>query len=407
MTVNAIQNLNLQTQSGSDADVTQVIDLKPTTVSLGTVTGVTTSSGTTTYYADFIDFFSARASFSSINFENLTTAAYNALSALSSGDTLTLGPWASNDGNPTSVTVDFTDGSESYLSVYYSSSASNLNAFVSPSAYSSSDYVSISSTNTEVTTDNSSLALSQTYFEIGNVTPFVSADATVSGSTVTVTGDFSSSISAGMSVVEKNYASGPSVQQYNLVTGAWVDYAQSSVWSSPTTLTAAHRGWSGINMYSANGDYMWGITQIEIPSDWDDWVIEVDAVCNTSMSNATGTNVAYFELRMITNPTSVGGDKLTINGTSRQVQRETSVQVYNSSYVPGTPRTLCKRVFLSPTLNQYHLIGMHTVINKPVIDNWDSFESTTEVCVYAWIDPRFQQGVAGSPDMKVIAKRTG
>ena len=407
MTVNAIQNLNLQTQSDSDANATQVMNLKPTTVSLGTVIGSTTSSGTTTYYAGEIDFLMATASNSVVEFNALTTAAYNALSALSSGDTLTLGPWASNNGNPTSVTVSSTNGDTSSFYVNWSSAANNYSQFGPPrQAQSPSHYVSISFTSTVVTTDNSSLALSQTYFEIGNLTPFVSANATVSGSTVTLNGDFGSSISAGMSVVEKNYAAGPSVQQYNLVTGAWVDYAQSSVWGSPTTLTATHRGTAGLGIFSTN-DYMWGITHIEIPSDWNDWVIDVNATCSISMANATGSTIAYAQLRMITNPTSVGGDKLTINGTSRHAQRSASIQVYNSSYVPGTARELTNEHFLSPTLNQRHFLGLHTVINKPVVDTWETFESTTEVCVYAWLDPRFQQGNLNFPTMQVTARRVG
>ena len=403
MAVNAIQNLNLQTQSGSSSDFTQVLDLQPTTVSLGTVTGVSASSGTQTFYNDNGSW---RVQFNLVVFESLTTAAYNALSALSSGDTVTLGPWASQNGFPTYVIVDFVDGDANYFQLFFSGTAPNFSNF-GPQSYDPSDYFAVSGTNTEVTTDNSSLALSQTYFEIGNLTPFVSADATVSGNTITVAGDFSSSISAGMSVVEKSYASGPNVLQYNLQTGGWVDYAQTSVWGSPTTLTAMHIGSNSMQIYSAN-DYVFGSTLIQIPSEWNEWIIQVNATAGVYMTNMTGTKAMYAELQFIANPTVFNpSEKLTISESNRHDAKPSGINTWSANLFGGLTIVLDKVNYSDSTTNSNKQMSFTGIVNKPKVEQTYPIEDVTEVGVFIVLDPRFQQGVLDRPSMSVTAIRTG
>jgi hypothetical protein len=402
MAVNAVQNLNLQTQGGSSSDFTQVLDLQPTTVSLGTVTGVSAVSGTATFYNEngFWE-----TGFSDVSLDSLSDDAFTALTSLSSGDTVTLGPWASNNGHPTYVIFDSYYGDAGYFSLYFSDTAPNYrsHAFGSPP----SAYFSVVGNNTEVTTDNSSLALSQTYFEIGDLTPFVTADVTVSGNAITLAGDLSSSISAGMTVVEKSYASGPNVLQYNLQTGGWVDYAQTSVWGSPTTLSATHYGNNGMQIYSAN-DYVFGSTLIQIPSEWNDWIIQVNATAGVSMTNMTGTTSMFAELQCIANPTVFNpGELLTISESNRHAMKSTSITIWSASLLGGLSLLLDKVFYNDSTTSNYKQISLTGIANKPKLEQAYPIEDITEVGVFVVLDPRFQQGSIDRPTISVTAIRTG
>jgi hypothetical protein len=249
--------------------------------------------------------------------------------------------------------------------------------------------------------------LSQTYFEIGDLTPFVTADATVSGNAITLAGDLSSSISAGMTVVEKSYASGPNVLQYNLQTGEWVDYAQTSVWGSPTTLSATHYGNNGMQIYSAN-DYVFGSTLIQIPSEWNDWIIQVNATAGVSMTNMTGTTTMFAELQCIANPTVFNpGDLLTISESNRHAMKTTSMTIWSASLIGGLSLLLDKVFYNDSTTSNYKQISFTGIANKPKLEQAYPIEDITEVGVFVVLDPRFQQGSIDRPTISVTAIRTG
>lgn len=373
-----------------------VFRIEPNVASLGTVTGVTTSTSTTTYYENNIDFSYGMTFPGYIELGGLSTAAYNDLSALSSGDTLTLGPWASTDGNPTSVTINYTTGSSGpgFFYVYYSSAASNFDEFYAQTS-SSSDYVSFSSTVTVVTTDNSSLAFSQPHFEIGDLTPFVSADATVSSGTITLAGDLSSSISAGMSVVEKSYSStGPKYVQYNLASGEYED----AKFASPSEFVATFRSSSG-HSFNSTTNYVWGVTLIEFPSDWVEWVVDVDYELNL-LANAAGTNIAYFRLRWMPNPTTVTASTMvTLNESNTWASQLGGLITYNASDLVGSYSEL---LYLPAVTD---VVGVRNSYSLPYIrhSNMNTYKVTT-AAIYCYFDPRYN-GSAFAPRATVSVRR--
>lgn len=392
MAAKTSNSLGLSNETGATSSARGVFYLEPNTANLGTVTSVSSSSSNNTYTVG-TDAVSVDAGFSSVTFDTLTTSAYNALIALSSGDTITLGSWASWDGSPTSVTLDFFSGTSSYLTAYFSSTASNYDGFNFGS--SSGDTWSLSSTSTSVVTDNSNLALSQTYFEIGNLTPFVSANATVSSGTITVSGDFSSSISAGMNVTEKSYPTGPQYRQYNLASGEYED----AVFASTSSFVAAFTS-SATTTFNTNTDYVWGVVLIEFPSDWVEWVVEADYELDTQAISA-GSNAGYAKVRWIPNPTSItAGNMVTLNESNTYANGNGNLVTYNAAQLVGSPF-----VNVVETTTVTGLVGHKSGYSMPTTrhSSMDATKATT-AAIFGVYDPRYS-GYAAHGRATVTVRR--
>ena len=383
MTIKAVNSLGLSNETGAIPSARGVFYLEPNTANLGTVTSVSTSTSSATYTIG-TDAFSVSTGFSSVDFDTLTTSAYNDLIALSSGDTITLGSWASDDGNPTSITLDFFDGDSSYLQAYFSSTASNFDYFASTS-YGPTDTWSIGgSISTSVATNNSNLALSQTYFEIGNLTPFVSANATVSSGTITVSGDFSSSISAGMNVAEKSYPTGAKLRQYNLESGEYQD----AVFAPTSSFVNAIASSTTVSI-NTNSDYVWGVTLIEFPSDWVEWVVEADYQLDTQASSA-GTNAGYARVKWIPDPTSITAtNTVTLNESNTYANGVGTFITYNAAQIVGTA------VDLATPTTVTGVVGIKSCYSMPVIRH-SSMDATkpTSAAIFGFYDPRYSGYVA-------------
>lgn len=370
----------------------EVLYLEPNTTNLGTVTSVSASSSSATYALGSVDAEWAQANSSFVHFSSLTTDAYNALSALSSGDTLTLGSWASDDGNPTSVTVDYVEVSGSSTAyVYFTASASNYRT--SAFGYTPSHTWTVDLTFTSVVTDNSNLALSKTYFEIGDLTPFVSAGATVSSGTITLSGDFSSSISTGMSVAEKSYTTKPNLLSYNLADGEYQDAVFASTSSFGTRFFSSN--FVGI---SSSSDLYWGLTFIEFPTDWDEWVVEANYGLQTSTSTSGSGYVGYAKIRMIDNPTTIPFPGASLNESTPYVAGVGGFIGYNAASFVGNVTSVSE----TSTLN--NVTGIYTNYSMSFMRHSSWYDKPTTLAIFGFYDPRYS-GSASHARATVTVRR--
>lgn len=366
--------------------------LAPNEKYLGVVTSVSSGSTTQTF-VDGPDFNYAQNNYRNyLRINGMTSATWSAVSVLTNGDTVILGSWASTDGNPTSFTVDYLDSgsSQSNAYIYISSYASNLGEVAQTN---SGDTFTLGAV-TNVVTDNSSLALSQTYFEIGNLTPFATANATVSSGTITINGDYASSISAGMPVVEKSYSTGPKVVQYEPATGQW-----SNVVFAPTTaLLGRFKSTSTISVASTT-DYVWGVMVFEIPSDWSDWIVQANYSFQTYPSTS-GSNLGYPKIKWMVDGSQVTATpKITINESNPYQILGGSPYAYNSAQFPSIQVDLSEALVSTPTANQVTAYSL-SVARNPSLD----LSTPTTFCIFGIYDPRFT-GYMSHAESDVVVRR--
>lgn len=377
--------------------------IEPNVKNLGTVTSVSTEPAAITYsyptdtsYIQLADPYVGDPLF----FYEPSAAASASLLGLSAGDTITFGAWASTDGNPTSVTVS---GVEQWgpleVAVFFSAAASNWKGYGSAAT---GDTFSVSGVNTNVVTDNSNLALSQTYFEIGNLAPFTSADATVSSGTITLEGDLSSSISAGMSVVEKSYSStGPKYLQYNLASGEY----DNAVFASTSELTARWTA-TGSTNFTSTTDWVWGVTLIEFPSDWVEWVVEAHYEFHVSASATASGQVGYVDVKWIPDPTSITAtNMLILNESNPHGVGAAGMVPWDGNQLQGHKIDAYEMTTLTATSGTRYSFSMPTLIQSTntYFHHWENGKPTT-AAIYVQYDPRFS-GNAGYTRAVVTARR--